>query len=1110
MALPEPLVTIEEATTLKTRLGLDVPPDRLAAGVTKFNNLLQSFVINPVNNNKRILGDLTHDIGGFIKTNIGPSNIIKYLGESSELSADQQGQVLSTVNEFLTDGGNPRPDNITNWLNQYLASISKNIDTCKITNNVTEFKNTIISFGCEGIILDSQFENVVEYFKGSGKKFFFPSVTFCDGAKKLSNKSVDELGLIFHPHEDPFRVLKFFDSRIHTFSVNGPLATVSVSKQGQPGNILETKVKGGFSVNGITLTSFGQKVRNKGKGQSGEGKVNKPVITQPLTEEKKKELILVKTITDYSQVYYAAFLYHVFDYKTVFITNDTFCLPLACLFELPFAILSKKFNSECYIFDIKALRISDTDKLYLNQINAIDLAPIIASINIKLSDRNALYNIYFNEAVEINDIIAADIALQDIISFKSEIDERIAKLNAFKAKPDKTDDDYRSIMGIARSGDIITNINNYLIGSTLEHIENKYQKNIMCIRKRITALQLNLSLESIADCINYINDIIPYTKILSNIGIDVILPLFLALIYYNDSSTLTYLIEYFYDNESLTPEEFQRNINNFRKIARYIYVFNLSFSILGRIFFDLKTFGQHQSTFNNNVKQFLPIISFLNNNYTNPGVSHTPSVNSLTNEEVSKIGNIYREKYEKFVELDRYSRSTVETGRINLNNKYVTQVFSMFYNKSDEIDNPIISHLQSKLTEQINKLIPGIVLNPELTVQQLSELRNELFKRIMAQAGNRDLSTVAFLDYLISIKEAPMFNSFLQSHELNKLLEFFISSKLASIPPTVISDSTKNIISTFINIYNYKYPRGNEAENVNLNEENENEENMSGLSKNRKKFKPIGGAYSVLQFINYRIKNDEDYNFFEKFLNLVPYKRINKLSLINDLEKLINSFNPYVAKYYFYKPSVCSEYQNAFLQEKFIEYGKITSFDDINVVIKFYMDIYHLLSTLKYDAIESNDYIYYQEKLDDLFLFIVACDSVYSLDPNIIICFLVDYLIRDPIIKDYFLNLLDKQHILNILQLSNQMLKAIPNTYQSLPLSGSKKIRGNIQRKNVNFPVSINFYKPLARTMRKIRMTKEPAVGMVTAGGNRKRKTHKTRKNGKNAKKNLKRRTRKT
>lgn len=958
---------------ISARLGIPVPAD-VDTRLANFYKMINGFNSDSESNNIRILGDLVHDIGGLVNSNIGDSSVVDYITSESGLEPVARNRVKTTVNSFIRPGQSAKPEAIIEWL---YTNVSSGLQLNKITNNIKDFSKAIVGIGCKGIILDSQFENIVEEFKDTGIKFFFSSTSFCDGAKKMTSKTVDELGVQFFPDDNPFNVLHFYNSRLHTFTmdINKKTGTVNVSKSDNLSTILNTTVKGGFSVNGITLVSMKTKARVKGNKQSNEDKINKPTIISEgvNTSNKKKELVLVKTITDYSQVYYAAFLYHILDYRTVFITNDTFCLPLTYMFKLPFVVLSKKFDTECFIFDTNALKITDDDKTFINQLGRIDLPEWDASpVKTELSRHYTTYELSFKQSVNIPNLISYDISIKDLKILEIDIKEKYNTLKTFKekliAEPDKlTDDDYKKLMHIPRNDDFSVSLNTFLYGSSITHINKNIEKNIKSITKKITASITGISLNKINEIFTYLNELLPNTYYLSEENNEDIISLLISLMYFKFPEVITYLSEYCFDTSDLS----ESNIKMFRLISRFIFVFRITFSFLTNLFFNSKINpGTQKISFEKTITEFIPIWSLIKKEDIPIAPTNapqkirpiTPEIVELLKGQLPEYGILSYKEY-----MDASTTSTrgnpLERQKMVEYNKYITQLYSMSY-----------IEIPSKLTEfntLFNQMLgPNGGINLTSNIATLTEYRNRLFNAINSKAGYKDFFPVAFIDYHISKKEASTPDILQQSeHYLTIFFSLLGVAGINSIP----------VLSNYVSLYNSTNFKG-----------------MLGGRRQR-------GGNEILSSL----------------LGIKP--DMGKLD--TELLTKIYSFKSYNTKRYYYKPSICSTYIDGTL---------LPSIGRTNM----YEFIYSLLLLFNYDAIETNQYFEYQDALDDLDLFYFYMHENLEL----CYYFLLDYILNHKIIKSYFFNLLDQTQIIVILENLQRAIVASSTRRPSTPLSKIREI----------------------------------------------------------------------
>jgi hypothetical protein len=724
----------------------------LTRRLSKFNKKIIKFAQIP-KNNTRILGDLVHDINGLViskvKSNNGRSerDVIDYLvTESGNSDANKINIRKEVETDFLTTTGNARPSAITKWLNDYLKENNLYLEASKQSDDIETFIRNLGD--CKTILLDSQFENIVtNYFANQGFTYLFPTVCLTDGATKLASKTVDKVGITFKTHFADFAVHNFFDSRKHTFSTsNNKNASIRVTKPGVAGGagaavppdvtILEASVEGGFSVNGIAHVALDNIARGKGVVQS-DG-INKPKIEEPISLNKKLELILLKTITDYSQVYYAAVLWHILGYKTVFITNDTFCLPLACLWELPFVILSKINDPpECYIFSKGVIDIVEDTKRRLDKLYDINLEEMQHDIIKAINDYISRYEEQFYTTGIIKELLASDIAIKDLNDIKSSVNDKFSQLKKIQAA-DKSDDNYKSLlaMGFSTDKDLKTSINTIMLGDNqkvLKQVEKKYTKINSQIKSQIEVLRNEISTNynkigiNISKFYNYFRGLLFETKNLSELfekknlselSSDNLIELFIALTFYETPSAVSTLLQYYFSDKNKIPI--------FRRIARYMYVIGATNYILDKI---LQSSAQISI-----YKAFIE--------------SDSGRYGSLNNNSIEQFPRLYTEFNKEYYTKGKVtSRHPDDYHTVIINNKHILELYSQYY-QPNSVANVFT--------------INGILINDKTHIDELKRLRASEFTRIkdspleISQAPfiiPKDYLNVAYLDHNISIKE---------------------------------------------------------------------------------------------------------------------------------------------------------------------------------------------------------------------------------------------------------------------------------------------------------------------------------------------------------------------
>lgn len=526
------------------------PPDGtksiLQKRIDEFNKIINDLSIIP-KNNIRILADLLHDIDQLIdKPIIGsPYNIVHFLASFSDATADQFADINSGLSALKTKGGKASDDKIFEFMdlsnaamNTFLftpaAAVAADADAADAADAdadeqkenpiIRAFKEIMEKNLCKTIILDSQTGNPIRNnFKRKADDveqwtFLYPTVCFTDGASKLTEKSIKSLQIEPKYNLIPFSILKFFDNRIHTFNYNpkSKLSNIEVAKLDNIAvPLLNASIKGGFSIDGI-CTSIGFPTP---RNASDPNQILNIAATLG-TPDKKAEMLLIKTITDYSQVYYAALLYKVLGIKTLFITNDRFCLRLTKMFNLPFVLYAggKSHLEKCYIFDTSVLELKPEEKSDI--IEKINLLKTNAPINYEQVAKDNLqtlkdeYKIYFQKATTIPELIAADIVRKEIEDFFKDIDYKQQLINDIDIA-DISDDQIKQFIILKSISN--ENLSNYLfnLDSKKSYCKIMYSSVQKSINDKISVTVHSVNISSLNKYINYLQDKLDKTLELS-------------------------------------------------------------------------------------------------------------------------------------------------------------------------------------------------------------------------------------------------------------------------------------------------------------------------------------------------------------------------------------------------------------------------------------------------------------------------------------------------------------------------------------------------------------------------------------------------------------------
>lgn len=1111
----EPLITRADVDALLSKLvGVInndliekiVVPVNIDKRIDNFNERLNLISVVP-DNNIRILADLTHDIGGRVGYDInvtpptyGKNNIIKYLIDNSNAykNNSKKASVYEKIDSFLRRQNPDKPDeprtaneiNILAWFDR-----DSNIDDYEyIPDSEGEYMEKFRAYlerqGCNTIILDSFNSNPIEYhFKnsqaGEEVKWIYLNSSVCntDAGSKIGQAKIEQYNMSFINELSPFNVLKFFNSRKHTFSYDDRTGFGTIQCLSKEATILlETSIKGGFSVDGL-CKKIGFGVPRNGANP------NQPIIKGvPFDEKKKAELLLIKTITDYSQVYYAAFLYHILNIKTLFITNDRFCLRIAKLFELPYVLRSiSREKNKGYIFAPDARLVNDTQ--IANIINKFKYY-ITNDENIKLIT-NTKYNEIetylinkYDSTVLVEDIIAIDIKLQAIESIKikyihifEEFNEIIVDLN----KKGVFSDGFNvSTLTPAEKIKIQTYVNLLKLNNDNDSFSTYFinkDREIELINAEIDTISSRIKLRSqaVIDTDTLKNFMTIFDELLSSTKklqfTPTIKPFLLALIFFGRPYLYQFFFElYFTEPVGMPAGNYELQINEFRILARYMYVLYIMLAsnegILKVLFSKITNISAITNKLKSILPDILPISYFINMNVnidvpTVP-VGEVPKI--IAKKVMSSLYNVSRENFMN-------ARPKVEE------NKKAIEMYADFYNASILTEGPYIPYffipnllINDKISRILEKDVNSILVGTDLN--KLKGLRKELFDKILknepvanSKPPYRDYYLVAYIDNKIaSLEPIPPHTDYLvrSIHLLNiyiitKTIKRFdapfhrsvnyLVGLINMIKPGGISLKSNFIVQAPV----AAVAVGPEAPvavapvapvavapvAVASGKKRGRQPNATGETENNEAVEPAAKRPA---------KGGGNNNSNNKQIII---DKITK----EEEEKMMKIINYYITKYttdakkYFYKPSISSDYLDTYLQNLITQSNSIFSSSMTQNVLKatlesWYDDVYNILNILLDDAKESNEGEDFQDILNKLIIFKQQyINQINNITTNDLILYIINTVVNNTIVEKYFFNLFDLQkQILPLLMVFNSIYTKVLPYSQQIPIPSSYPI----------------------------------------------------------------------
>ena len=1076
MAAVDPVVIAiqENAKKIAPILGID-PAIATNEKVAKFYKMIDG-LSTPPTNTIRIMCDLIHDIGGLVNENAGNGqNVINYLkGQNKNNKNNNNSSSSETISDtFLTKAKddspirNARSEAILSWLSTLVdggdIQSYQYIPTSDENNVVKDFKKAIEG-DCQTIILDAMFGNPIKnYFTfdiantantPTKWNFLYPTVGWTDAASKLTQKTVENVcKMSFIKDSTKFNLYKFFDSREHTFEVDGKGNAIVTSKVFDGNEILKAQNSGGFSVNGI-CKAIGFKLP---RGKGNKDKVTAPkIITTPITSTTKLELLLIKTITDYSQVYYAALLYHILDYKTLFITNDRFCLYLTYLLKLPYVLFSvmptktDKRTEYCYIFDKAALNLSEEAKIgiktKINEYRGLpEVNPIKEKVDSNINQIEIEYDSIFKNTINISNLLATDIILNDIDQFKKTIKVKEENLK----NDDLTNDEILIKYSILRQ----KGISEYLFDDKYikQSLKLKYDNLVKIIDDRIKVVVVSANNGStIPEYIEFLLEKLSSTLYLYQK--DNIIPFLLAFTFNKNQFNIQNLVKYYFQENN------DIKIEQFRLIARYIFIYNIMNIVFKKLF---------TARFGKKYAPFIPLITLINNEYSDniEGINIDGFIDLFKNVYDSSILEYKFSEGQSYKGLEFYCYKYYPD-RFNFTSDYITQQINALIEKTNKAaittaaavrtavpkERDVITKTAAVAAEAVaianSIIVDGKV--PELdtySVNNLKELREKIFKIQFMNEGQRFGSTRKTVIYEKDYYLLMLLDYFITRKEVDTIIvkDYFNDSKILTIYKYARfkeGDAPIDDIKHYIALYEKKNKLDREIvgliEPVDVMEQ-ENEAVIPLAGQKRRREEREEGEEEEGEEAQPAIKRSRpiesvDTQFEQEGGSIEP-KRFDVFNLINyvdidtaisidvpefDLKSKITEYQEiYSVGEDVSKPSISYKYLNEQLTLFISKYNKI---ENSQKMLEFYNDMLAILKTLLGDAEESNEGDIYQNKLDILYLYFIQYDYDERITPIDLIKFMLNMIFNDDVVEKYFFNLIGVTHLSSLLTIFSNLV----------------------------------------------------------------------------------------
>lgn len=1039
------------------RLGIDNAKinnffDVILPNISGFKDALKDLPLIK-NNNIRLLGDLSHDVKRIVFKSFsrplteGEDNVINYLGKASGLDEPNREDIDRIVRSFFTNEGKGISVDNDNIYDEMEKTIGQSINDDEIiipnTDNNTytsRFKEKIENLGCNTILLDAQTGNVIrDYFTfvGFGTRWIYlcPTVSETDGATKPVKPTIEkEYNMTFLDNLSPFFVKNFFDSRIHKFSVDGQVGTIEVNSTNLPlpGFPISASIRNGFSVNSICKALNFPTVRGTDGVNPNELTINGPPAGV-IPDSNKGDILLLKTITDYSQVYYAAFLYHVLGYKTLFITNDTFCLRFAKLFKLPFVLYAGGKTVKGYIFNKDVLKLEQKEIIQiLTSIKSYqENAPRIkADIDRNFDTLKARYTKEFNNTSDVSELISNNKILDTLDEIKKRFDKKITTLNAIPPIPDIsaiTPEFVRDLPDLRQFVDLLQLSTLNIESFSKYFFDNENIDKLMKTQYTNVMKQVRVSIEACEETVNTVEYDTYYKYLVNYVAnspfneIPNFELLLMALSFYRKTGCYQYLIQYFFTRKANTSDEdYENQLNKLVLVAYYcsLLTFTTSkdFGILGNIFFILKPTKPTENLINEQIEKFIPIISFIK------PLDYVP--NDIEPNEAYSL-------YLLSSHLNTHKTNYMTNGSKSVINS--KKAFEVYFNL---INGPISNENIEEAIKEKNEIyskykitkggIPILEPSYDVTLREiirtqnlidLKKYRNTLFdisKEVVPdRKGNaHHYFSVVVIDSIIrKIEEATAagfssLNNLLKGKDLdiiyNNLDKYWSAPGKSSIDNEDFIKSNEYFISLFNRLIT------NDTLKIKTNFELEFSLPTQSTAKRARKSGGGGNIRDdVYKIRPYNIDTDEPLEIMEQSIT-----NDNLYYSFDKYKRILNEIPPGKT----YKGSIVSNILDPLVQ-KIITDFKDKSMDKYIDKLTFYNSMLNILILLRADALESNEGDDYEYNLNQLTLQFIRFDYDSTITSTDLCLFLLDKLLENRTTEKYFKYLIDTSKQIEILSI---------------------------------------------------------------------------------------------
>ena len=294
-------------------------------------------------------GDLIHDIGAAAIQPIsnspaaGNTSMIDFISAIMPGYAATLTGYIRSIPAILRDFNQFRLNSISSTQIRYERAA------------LEAFTAQLLAQGVNHVCLDAQFGNLFSSGFGSGMTYIASTASEIDGASKVGSAKLQRAGLTFATDTTPFVFPDFYTGVAHKLERTGDLNTVEIAVGA---NNIKVSCPSGFSVN--SLCQLLKIAPPRGTGEPG-----KPItiVSGTAIANHLHHIMMVKPMTDWAQIVYV-FLLNMLGVRTVFITNDQYCLALAAAIGLPYIIRTPyagSYTIEFYMCDPNFAPLSPAD-----------------------------------------------------------------------------------------------------------------------------------------------------------------------------------------------------------------------------------------------------------------------------------------------------------------------------------------------------------------------------------------------------------------------------------------------------------------------------------------------------------------------------------------------------------------------------------------------------------------------------------------------------------------------------------------------------------------------------------------------------------------------------